>query len=99
MTLQTANLLREIRQERFHKIDMGLKALEGPITVKLNNVSAMECNMIRHSFQGALNQFYRLSKVTALPTLQAWHLSRVVSHVSLLKVHCKHCDSANACWQ
>ena len=61
--MQTANLLRDIRQERFHKIDMGLKALEGPITVKLNNVSAMECNMIRHFFQGALNQFHQLSKV------------------------------------
>ena len=42
---------------------MGLKALEGPITVKLNNVSAMECNMIRHFFQGALNQFYKLAQV------------------------------------
>ena len=42
---------------------MGLKALEGPITVKLNNVSAMECNMIRHFFQGALNHFYKLAQV------------------------------------
>lgn len=43
---------------------MGLKALEGPITVKLNNVSAMECNIIRHFFQGALNQFYKLAQVS-----------------------------------
>lgn len=61
--MQTANLLKDIREERFHKIDMGLRALEGPITVKLNNVSAMECNMIRHFFQGALDQFHRLAKV------------------------------------
>ena len=61
--LQTANLIKDIRVERFHKIDMGLKALEGPITVKLNNVSAMECNMIRHFFQGALNQFHKLAQV------------------------------------
>ena len=61
--MQTANLVKDIREERFHKIDMGLKALEGPITVKLNNVSAMECNMIRHFFQGALDQFHRLAKV------------------------------------
>lgn len=43
---------------------MGLKALEGPITVKLNNVSAMECNIIRHFFQGALNHFYKLAQVS-----------------------------------
>ena len=61
--LQTANLIKDIRVERFHKIDKGLKALEGPITVKLNNVSAMECNMIRHFFQGALNHFYKLAQV------------------------------------
>lgn len=60
---QTANLIKDIRVERFHKIDMGLKALEGPITVKLNNVSAMECNMIRHFFQGALNQFHKLAQM------------------------------------
>lgn len=60
---QTANLLKDIRDERFSKIDKGLKALEGPITVKLNNVSAMECNMIRHFFQGALNQFYKLAQM------------------------------------
>lgn len=62
--LQTANLIKDIRIERFHKIDMGLKALEGPITVKLNNVSAMECNIIRHFFQGALNHFYKLAQVS-----------------------------------
>ena len=50
--------------ERFEKIDKGLQALEGPITVKLNNVSAMECNMIRHFFQGSLNQFYKLAQVS-----------------------------------
>lgn len=66
MVVQTANLIKDIREERFHKIDMGLRALEGPITVKLNNVSAMECNMIRHFFQGALDQFHRLAKVCLL---------------------------------
>lgn len=62
--MQTANLVKDIRMERFEKIDKGLQALEGPITVKLNNVSAMECNMIRHFFQGSLNQFYKLAQVS-----------------------------------
>ncbi|DBA85871.1 hypothetical protein WJX77_008571 [Trebouxia sp. C0004] len=60
---QTANLVKDIRMERFEKIDKGLQALEGPITVKLNNVSAMECNTIRHFFQGALNRFYKLAQM------------------------------------
>ena len=62
--MQTANLVKDIRMERFEKIDKGLQALEGPITVKLNNVSAMECNTIRHFFQGALNRFYKLAQVS-----------------------------------
>ncbi len=72
---QTANLLKDIRTERFYKIDMGLKALEGPITVKLNNVSAMECNMIRHFFQGALNQFYKLAQVSPSYSILHYHTS------------------------
>lgn len=66
--------------ERFEKIDKGLQALEGPITVKLNNVSAMECNTIRHFFQGALNQFYKLAQVrTALhgSTIASCHMSNL----------------------
>ena len=81
MVMQTANLVKDIREERFHKIDMGLKALEGPITVKLNNVSAMECNMIRHFFQGALDQFHRLAKVNLIQW-GLW-LTLCMSHVSI----------------
>ena len=97
--LQTANLIKDIRQERFQKIDNGLKALEGPITVKLNNVSAMECNMIRHFFQGALNQFYKLAQVsTCLPccTVPALHSLVLTSHVQdtsllcLVVMQCRH---------
>ncbi len=78
--MQTANLVKDIRMERFEKIDKGLQALEGPITVKLNNVSAMECNTIRHFFQGALNQFYKLAQVrTALhgSTIVSYHMSNL----------------------
>ena len=78
--MQTANLVKDIRMERFEKIDKGLQALEGPITVKLNNVSAMECNTIRHFFQGALNQFYKLAQVrTALhgSTIASYQMSNL----------------------
>ena len=49
---------------RWKKIDSGLKILQGPMTVKLNNLSAMECNMIRAFFQGSLDQFYKLERVS-----------------------------------
>jgi len=37
-----------------------------PITVKLNNLSAMEINTIRPFFQGSLDRFYSLSQVRKL---------------------------------
>lgn len=93
---QTANLLKDIRIERFQKIDMGLKALEGPITVKLNNVSAMECNMIRHFFQGALNHFYKLAQVGNSPSSfgSAAVLSHSMSDIVLI-LHLHVCTTCN----
>lgn len=59
------NLVESLRKVRGTKIDAGLKVLQGPMTVKLNNLSAMECNVIRPFFQGALDQFYKLGKMEA----------------------------------
>ena len=53
-----------VRKVRSTKIDAGLKVLNGPMTVKLNNLSAMECNVIRPFFQGALNRFYKMGLVS-----------------------------------
>lgn len=64
--LQTRELIEMIRKVRFNKIDSGLQMLQGPMTVKLNNLSAMEINTIRPFFAGALNQFWKLSKVCEL---------------------------------
>ena len=61
--LQTRELIEMIRKVRFNKIDSGLQMLQGPMTVKLNNLSAMEINTIRPFFARALNQFWKLSKV------------------------------------
>ena len=58
--------MESLRKLRSTKIDAGLKVLHGPMTVKLNNLSAMECNVIRPFFQGALDQFQKLSKVDLL---------------------------------
>ena len=57
------DLVETLRKVRFTKVDAGLRILSGPMTVKLNNLSAMECNLIRPFFAGALDRFYRLAKV------------------------------------
>ena len=62
-TLQVQDLVETLRKVRFTKVDAGLRILAGPMTVKLNNLSAMECNLIRPFFAGALDRFYRLAKV------------------------------------
>ena len=62
--------MNDVRKERFAKIHTGLAALEGMMTVKLNNLSAMEVNVIRGFFRGALDRYARLEKVSA--ALQPW---------------------------
>ena len=47
------------------KIYAGLQVLQGSMTVKLNNLSAMECNVVRPFFQGSLGQFQALAGVCA----------------------------------
>lgn len=72
---QVRNLVESLRKLRSTKIDAGLKVLQGPMTVKLNNLSAMECNVIRPFFQGALDQFHKLSKVRLSACDQGLHTS------------------------
>ena len=67
--MQVRDLVESIRKLRSTKIDAGLHDLRDAMTVKLNNLSAMECNVIRPFFQGALNRFYKLSKVRLLIAL------------------------------
>ena len=56
--LQVQDLVESVRKVRFTKVDSGLRILSGPMTVKLNNLSAMECNLIRPFFAGVLDRFY-----------------------------------------
>ena len=61
--LQVTGLMESIRKVRYHKIETGLRRVNEAITVKLNNLSAAECNMIRLLFKGTLDHFYQISKV------------------------------------
>ena len=67
---------------RMSKICAGLQVLQGPMTVKLNNLSAMECNIVRPFFQGSLAQFQALAGV------RAWHSSIALSSDILINA-CK----------
>lgn len=42
------------------KILEGLNQLNGPVTVKLNNLGSMEINAVRAFFGGALDLFYKV---------------------------------------
>lgn len=52
-------LVEQIRKVRKTKIDAGLRMLDRPMTVKMNNLSSMECNMIRPFFLGSLDRYNR----------------------------------------
>lgn len=63
---QIKELVEDICKVRMSKICAGLQVLQGPMTVKLNNLSAMECNVVRPFFQGSLGQFQALASVGAV---------------------------------
>ena len=62
--MQIKELVEDICKVRMSKICAGLQVLQGPMTVKLNNLSAMECNVVRPFFQGSLAQFQALAGVS-----------------------------------
>ena len=62
---QITGLIESIRKVRYHKIESGLRKVEKAFTVKLNNLSAAECNMIRLLFKGTLDHFNQISKASA----------------------------------
>ena len=72
--MEVTGLVESIRKVRYNKIETGLKKVEDAITVKLNNLSAAECNMIRMLFKGTLDHYYQISKYD-----KEWTESRIAS--------------------
>eukprot|EP00198_Chlamydomonas_reinhardtii_P000239 XP_001689574.1 DNA replication complex GINS protein [Chlamydomonas reinhardtii] len=62
VTTQIMDLVEELKKVRNSKILDGLRKVSGPITVKLNNLSASESNKIRLLFENSLNMWHQLSK-------------------------------------
>lgn len=56
----------KVRKVRKNKVEAGLALLNGPMTVKMNNLSSMECNMIRPFFLSALDRYHRHAKMERL---------------------------------
>lgn len=63
---QITDLIEELKKVRNSKILDGLRKVSGPITVKLNNLSASESNKIRLLFENSLNMWHQLTKVSVL---------------------------------
>ncbi|KAI3435894.1 hypothetical protein D9Q98_001952 [Chlorella vulgaris] len=57
------DLVELVQKARWNKIMAGLATLQGAITVKLNNLAAMEINAVRPFFLGSLNMFYTYQRM------------------------------------
>lgn len=54
--------METVQKTRMSKVTAGLSTLQGAMTVKLNNLAAMEINAVRPFFLGALDMFYTYQK-------------------------------------
>lgn len=64
--LQIKDLVELVQKARMAKVLAGLSTLQGAMTVKLNNLAAMEINAVRPFFLGALDMFHEYQKVCSL---------------------------------
>jgi GINS complex subunit 2 len=55
------SLLEDVRRVRFNKVEKGLQELRQTPAVKLNNLCAMEVNIVRTFFQTSLKTFAKLA--------------------------------------
>lgn len=46
-----------------NKIIQGIQEVQGPVTITLRNLSAFECNQVRHIFLYGMDAFHELSAV------------------------------------
>lgn len=60
---QVKELVHLVQKARMSKILSGLGQLNGPVTVKLNNLGSMEINTVRTFFGGSLDMFYKVSQM------------------------------------
>lgn len=57
------DLITSIQCLRMNKIIQGIQEVQGPVTITLRNLSAFECNQVRHIFLYGMDNFHDLSSV------------------------------------
>jgi len=63
---KTRDLVTSIQCLRMNKIVQGIQEIQGPVTITLRNLSAFECNAVRHLFLKGMDAFYELSDLVDL---------------------------------
>lgn len=58
---KTRDILTSIQCLRMNKIVQGVQEIQGPVTITLRNLSAFECNTVRHLFLKGMDGFHELS--------------------------------------
>lgn len=61
------DLITSIQCLRMNKIIQGIQEVQGPVTITLRNLSAFECNQVRHIFLYGMDTFHDLSAVIQDP--------------------------------
>ena len=58
---KTRDIVTSIQALRMNKIVQGIQQVTGPATMTLRNLSAFECNQVRHLFLNGMDSFHELS--------------------------------------
>ena len=62
---KTRDILTTIQCMRMNKIVAGIQQVQGPVTITLRNLSAFECNQVRHLFLNGMDNLHDLSEMVA----------------------------------
>jgi predicted nuclease of restriction endonuclease-like RecB superfamily len=62
---KTRDIMTSIQCLRLNKIVQGIQEVQGPVTITLRNLSALECNQVRHLFLNGMDNFHELSNMVA----------------------------------
>lgn len=71
---KTRDIVTSIQCLRMNKIVQGIKQVQGPVTITLRNLSAFECNTVRHIFLRGMDSFHELSEL--ISTVERRHASQ-----------------------
>lgn len=59
------DILTAVQCLRMNKIVQGIQQIQGPVTITLRNLSAFECNQVRHIFLHGMDNFHELAELVS----------------------------------